>query len=59
MQTTHDRLMQALTSEQRKEYDTEYHKLLVSELLLAIIKKDFVSARKLLKAIEIASERVL
>jgi DNA-binding Xre family transcriptional regulator len=48
--TTHERLMQSLTKEQKKKYDEEYRELLLSELLIAIMKDDAISVRELAKA---------
>jgi len=50
--TTHERLMQALTSQEREEYDKEYQELLFSELTLAIKAQDVSLVKDLQKMID-------
>ncbi len=55
VETTYDRLMQKMNPEQKKKSDKEYRELVLSELLLALMKEDDVSVRKLAKEAGLSS----
>src|SRR5436309_2306882 len=48
--STYDKFYEALSPQEKKEFDQEYKDLLLSELLIAIMKQDNVSVRKLAAA---------
>jgi hypothetical protein len=47
MKSTYDRFIASLTPQERKEFDNEYKELAFSEMLLAIMQKDEISAKRL------------
>lgn len=47
--STYDEQMKSLTDAQRREFDSELRKLALSEMILAAMKKDEVSVRRLAK----------
>lgn len=49
MKSTIQEFVESLTVKQRKKFDEEYRELLLSELLLAAMKQDDTSVRKLAK----------
>lgn len=44
---TIERELEAMTPQERKEFDEEYQELLLSEAIIAVMKKDDISVRKL------------
>jgi DNA-binding Xre family transcriptional regulator len=50
IQSTYDEYVQSLTKAQRKKFEEGYREFLLSELLLALMKEDAVSVRRLAKA---------
>jgi hypothetical protein len=48
--STYDRFFEKLSPQEKKEFEQEYQDLLISELLIAIMKQDNVSIRKLAAA---------
>ena len=53
--TTHEKLIQSMTKEQKKQYDAEYRDLLLSEMLIAFLKNDATSVRELACAAGLSS----
>ncbi len=50
--TTHEKFIKSMTTQQKREYEEGYRDFLLSELLLAIMKDDAISVRKLAKKTE-------
>lgn len=53
-QTTYEEFVDSLSPKEKKEFETEYKDLLLSELLLAIMAQDEISVRSLAKAASIS-----
>lgn len=49
IKSTYDEHMESLSKTERKEFDSELRKLALSEMVLAAMKKDEVSVRRLAK----------
>ena len=49
IQSTVDRLVESLSSNEKKAYEAEYKDLLLSEMILAAMAEDHVSVRQLAK----------
>ena len=47
IQSTYDRFLKSLTSQERKDFKDEYQELAFAELLIALMQKDDVSVRRL------------
>lgn len=55
VQTTYDRHIQRMSPERKKKFDAEYRELVLSELLIALMKEDDVSVRKLAREAGLSS----
>jgi DNA-binding Xre family transcriptional regulator len=49
IQSTYDAHIAKLTPQQKKKFDQGYQELVLSELLIALVKDDYVHAKKLTK----------
>ncbi|MCF7799902.1 helix-turn-helix transcriptional regulator [Candidatus Babeliales bacterium] len=49
IESTSDKFIKSLSTKEKTIFDEEYHSLLLSELLLALMEKDDLSVRKLAK----------
>jgi hypothetical protein len=49
LKTTYDTFLESMTSDQKKEFDNELRNLALSEFVLAAMKQDTISVRKLAK----------
>jgi len=52
--STVDELLESLSTEEKKEFQNELQNLALSELILALMKRDQVSVRKLAKIADIS-----
>ena len=55
LMTTYDQFVESLDAKQRKQLNEEYRELLLSELLIALMKDNETSIRKLAKAANIST----
>ena len=49
IKTTYDTFIESMSEEEKKEFEKEYRELVLSELFIALMKEDNISARKLAK----------
>ena len=49
IQSTYERFIKSLSSQEKRDFDKEYKKLAFSEMLLAIMQEDEISVRQLAK----------
>jgi hypothetical protein len=50
IKSTYDKFVGSLTPQEKKEFEDGYRELLVSEMLIAIMRQDAISVRRLAEA---------